>query len=152
MEQQTAKKIEVSKEFDASVDQLYKAWIEEEALKAWWHPMGNELTNVENEVKEGGKITYDFANTEGQHAFTIKGNYKEVQPGQQLVYTWNWEVASDAVGNSDYLLHIHFSEAGEGRSRLGVTQEGLKEDEAVQPHQQGWEEALNSLEQYLKKT
>lgn len=145
------KKIEVSKDFEAPVEQLYKAWIEEEALKAWWHPMNNDLVAVTNELEEGGAIKYVFQNKDGQHAFTINGVYKEVQPVQKLVYTWNWEVASDNIGSSNYLLHISFEDAGNGRSKLQIVQDDFKEDEAVQPHQQGWEEALNSLEQHLNK-
>ncbi len=43
------------------LNEVYDAWINPEKLKQWWKPAGNKLVNVENEVREGGNINYEFA-------------------------------------------------------------------------------------------
>lgn len=143
-------KVGAEKNFSAPVERLYKAWTTPEDLKQWWKPSENHLTNVELENREGGKIKYEFDNKDGQHAVTITGEYKEVKPNEKLVYTWNWDVASDNVKKSDHQLTITFSADGDG-SKIAVTQENFQDGEAVKPHQEGWEKALNDLSEYLSK-
>ena len=147
----TTQRLEVSKEFNVTASKLYEAWIKEEHLKAWWHPMNNNLQEVENNVSEGGQVKYVFVNAEGEHSFTISGKYKEVAAGKRLVYTWNWDVPTDSIGSSTYILAISFIDMDNNRSRIEVIQEDFKEEESVQPHKEGWEKALADLENYLSQ-
>jgi uncharacterized protein YndB with AHSA1/START domain len=142
--------IELTKEFSVTADTLYKAWTTEEDLKQWWQPMENTLTHLVNELNEGGKVEYQFSTAEGEEAFTISGTYKEVQPAKKLVYTWNWKLPSPSVQDTDFLLTIEFSSKDSG-SRLHVIQEKFTSAEAVQPHREGWENALESLASYLQQ-
>ena len=149
MENTTTQKLEVAKEFSVPVSKIYKAWITAEDLKAWWQPMNSNLTEVENSVKQGGDIKYVFANEDGDGSFSINGTYKEVAQEKRLVYTWNWEVSADGVGDSNYLLSVSFTDLGGNRSRLEVVQEDFNAEESIKPHQEGWEKALADLEHYL---
>lgn len=151
MENTTTQKLEVSKEFSVPVTNLYKAWITAEDLKAWWHPINSNLTDVQNNVKQGGDIKYVFANEDGAGSFIITGTYKEVKEEKRLVYTWNWEVSADSIGDSNYLLSISFVDLGDNRSRLEVVQEYFKAEESIQPHREGWEKALADLDLYLSQ-
>lgn len=148
METGNAITLDVSKDMPVPVARLYQAWVSPDDLKQWWHPMGNILQHAVTEPKTGGPVEYAFATDSGEHSFTIKGTYKDVQPEKQLVYSWNWEVPSATVGDSDYLLTIRFESAGSG-SRLSVTQENFTSEESVHPHRDGWEKALTELQQYL---
>lgn len=143
-------KVGTEKEFSVPVERLYAAWTTPEDLKQWWKPSENHLTNVELDNKEGGHIKYEFDNKEGQHVVTITGQYKEVKPNEKLVYTWNWDIASGNVKESDHQLTIEFSAEGSG-SKLTVLQENFENGEAVKPHEEGWEKALNDLSDYLSK-
>lgn len=148
METKDAVKLDLIKEFSAGVETLYEAWTSKEALSQWWHPMNNNLTQLTNELYVQGKVEYDFSTPAGAHAFTITGNYKEVQAAAKLVYTWNWKLDAPHTDDTDFLLTIIFSPNGAG-SRLQVTQEQFTTDEAVHPHREGWEAGLESLEKYL---
>jgi hypothetical protein len=64
------------------------------------------------------------------------------------VYSWIWHLPHQPVGNGDYKLSIGFEPNGDG-SKLTVLQENFGNEEAVQPHQEGWENALNDLEAFL---
>jgi uncharacterized protein YndB with AHSA1/START domain len=149
MEQATAIQLETEKSFAVPVERLYTAWTSEEDLKQWWHPMENRLSALTNELEEGGKVAYRFETGGGEEAFSIDGVYKEVVPGKRLVYTWNWHLPADTVHDTEFLLTITFEEA-EGGSRLHVRQDQFTSEEAVKPHREGWETALESLRQYLE--
>jgi uncharacterized protein YndB with AHSA1/START domain len=140
-----AQQVSIQKQFSASRDELYKAWTEENQLKQWWRPMDKELVSVENEIQEGGTVVYTFSND-----LKIQGEYKEVQPGQRLVYSWIWELPEDSHHKCEYLLTVLFNNKDNG-SELQVTQENFKNEHSIQPHQDGWEQALENLTAFLDK-
>lgn len=150
METNNAIQLTLSKDFNVPVARLYQAWITPDDLKQWWRPMGNILQHATTPPKQDGQIEYVFANEQGAHSFTITGVYKEVQEEKKLVYTWNWQIPAATVGDSAFLLTIEFSAAASG-SRINVTQENFTDEEAVHPHQDGWEKALTDLQQFLSQ-
>jgi uncharacterized protein YndB with AHSA1/START domain len=150
METNNAMMLKVSKDFAVPADRLYRAWVSAEELKQWWHPMGNQLQQVTNELKEGGQIRYVFETSHGKHAFDITGQYKEVKEAARLVYSWNWNVPEQTVENSQFQLTIVFSNQGNG-SRIEITQENFVSEEAIHPHHEGWEKALEDLKNYVEK-
>ena len=141
--------VSISKDFPVTAERLYQAWTSPEELKSWWHPMGNELTGVTNELQEGGTVRYEFKTAESDESIKIEGKYETVKPAEHLVYSWIWQLPHQPVGNGDYKLNIRFEAAGDS-SRLHVAQENFGSEEAVQPHKEGWEKALEELEAYLK--
>lgn len=149
MENKASLELVVSRNFKVPVGRLFEAWNTENDLRQWWRPMGNELKTLKNELREGGEVRYIFGSDKDEHSITIRGIYKEVIEGQRLVYTWNWEVPSDSLGNSEFLLTVEFKGQGEN-SQLQVKQENFSQEEAIQPHREGWEKALNDLENYLQ--
>jgi len=145
----TTSTIEVSKQFNKSVQEVYDAWINKENLQQWWHPADNKLVHVENEVKEGGNIKYQFQTKNGDASFAITGQYKAVQPAAKLVYTWNWKMpGSEDATESHFELTVEFSGDGNG-SRIHIIQKELDANEFIHLRLQGWEEALESLAQFL---
>lgn len=146
----TAQSIHAEKKFSVGVNDLYDAWINADKLKQWWQPAGNKLMNVENDVREGGSIRYEFEGKDGQKTIVITGQYKEVKPAQQLVYSWNWQMLGSQIeSDNPFELTIEFS-GDEKESSLRVTQTAQDENEAIQPRQKGWEDELESLQQFLK--
>ncbi|HEX2533624.1 MAG TPA: SRPBCC domain-containing protein [Chitinophagaceae bacterium] len=150
METKEKQSVQISRDFTVPASRLFEAWIQPQHLKNWWRPMGNRLVEVQNEVQEGGRVEYFFQTEEGTPAFRIHGQYKEVEEGRRLVYTWNWEVPNGNLHDSAFLLRIQFKEQGSG-SRLEVVQENFQDEENIQPHRDGWEQALQDLEQYLEQ-
>ncbi len=61
METNKTFKLETSKEFSVPAEQLYEAWTEPEQLKQWWKPIGNQLKEVHNDLKKGGRVAYKFS-------------------------------------------------------------------------------------------
>lgn len=139
-------KLELHRDFPVDRDTVYQAWTEEAALRQWWRPLGHELDHVANEIREGGRVAYTFQGGKLQ----IEGEYREARPAERLVYTWNWKMKDEPVHDAAYLLTVEFAEHGEG-SRLHVLQDQFATEEAIQPHREGWESALESLGSYLKR-
>lgn len=137
--------VHVTKDFPATKDTLYKAWTEPEQLKQWWKPMNKQLLTVENDIRQGGRVVYQF-----EDGLTIKGEYKEATEAEKLVYTWNWELPEEAEHKGEYLLTVLFKQEGDN-SQLAVTQENFKTEHAIKPHQEGWEDALDALHDFLSK-
>jgi len=135
--------IEIERLFDVDVETLFKAWTEAEHLKEWWHPMGESLTDVKNELKEGGTVAYYV----GESGLEITGTYSEVLPGEKLVYSWVWNM-NDEGSESGYSLNVSFFAEGDG-SKLHVIQDGFSGPEFLKPHQEGWDKGLDDLGSYL---
>ena len=145
----TTQSIHADKTFTAGVNELYDAWINPEKLKQWWHPAGNKLVNVENNVREGGAIKYEFEGDDNEKTIIITGQYKEVKPAQRLVYSWDWQIAgSEHLSNNHFELTIEFSSEGSG-SKIVVSQSDEDEKESVHPRAKGWEDELEHLNRFL---
>ncbi len=141
----------VEKSFPVSVQVLADAWTSPEKLKQWWKPAGNQLKNVENDLKTGGKILYEFGTQSGQEDLKITGEYQEVQPDKKLVYSWNWDLpTTQAVTDNEFRLTVEFEPEGNG-SKLKVTQENFKAQESIHPHQEGWNKALDDLLTFVSR-
>lgn len=147
MEINNSLKVDVTKSFTASADQLYAAWTDGGQLKQWWKPMGDSLQEVTNDIKKGGTIRYVF--DDGK--LIISGEYLEVTGKQKLVYTWNWELPKDGVKNSAYKLSVEFKSKDAG-SEIHVVQENFESEESMLPHREGWENGLSDLERFLETT
>lgn len=137
--------ISIEKDFAAGKDAFYKAWTEEGQLKQWWKPMDKQLVDVQNDIREGGTVSYRFEND-----LTISGKYKEAKPGEKLVHSWNWELPDETQHKGEYQLTVGFSGDDEN-SKLSVRQENFQSEHSVQPHQEGWERALEDLKAHLEK-
>lgn len=138
--------INISKQFNCSKEDLFKAWTEEDELKQWWKPLGKELGQMTNELRKGGTVQYIFENGN----LTIEGQYEKVEENRLLEYTWNWHLATKQIEDADYKLSVSF-EGDETTSTLSVTQFGFNDEKGIEPHRLGWEQALEALENYSQE-
>jgi len=147
MESKEQSTLNANKTFQVPVEALYKAWTDAEQLKQWWKPMGLTLTQVENEMREGGKIAYKFEGQEGT-GLTIEGTYQEVEPQHRLVYTWNWQLPDEKL-NSAYKLEVMFEGSG-SQSTITVKQQEDEHQESVKPKASAWDDELSKLAEFLQ--
>lgn len=147
MESKEQSTLNASKTFQVPVEALYKAWTDAEQLKQWWKPMGLTLMQVENEMREGGKIAYNFEGQEGT-GLAIEGTYQEVEPQHRLVYTWNWQLPDEKL-NSAYKLEVTFEGSG-SQSTITVKQQEDEHQESVKPKASAWDDELSKLAEFLQ--
>ena len=144
MEQENKRRLHLSKSFAVNRERLYRAWTEPGKVKQWWKPMNKQMTDVQNDIREGGRVIYRFGD-----GLQVSGIYKEALPGEKLVYSWNWELPEASLHRGEYLLTVSF-DGNANESTLTVIQENFTHEQAVKPHEQGWDEALEDLRNFLE--
>ena len=73
---------------------------------------------------------------------TAFGAYREIEPPNRLVYTWDWEEADSQMGET--LVTIELNDMG-GSTEVVITQEGFPNNEATSAHEQGGGSCLRRL-------
>lgn len=140
--------MEITRDFSVPPELLFKAWNDEADLKKWWKPLGSTLAEVTNELKVGGQISYKFTRNESKEGFNITGEYLEIKEPEKLVYTWNWQLPDLSEEVNNYKLDISFLPK-DGGSTIHIVQSGFSTEESIKPHEEGWQNALNSLVAFL---
>lgn len=85
-----------TRQIEAPRDLVWKAWTEPERLNHWWGPGGFRTTTASMEVAPGGTWLFVMHGPDGtEHAFN--GTYREVDPPQRLVSTFEYEGAPGHV-------------------------------------------------------
>src|SRR5688572_23124273 len=73
------KKIKVVREFDASVEQVWKAWTEPKLLDQWWAPKPWKANTTSMDFREGGKWFYYMQGPEGERHY-CRVDYRSITP------------------------------------------------------------------------
>jgi uncharacterized protein YndB with AHSA1/START domain len=106
--------VQIARVFDAPRDLVYRAWTTPELIRRWWAGDQGEVTSVEVDLRVGGTWRYVMrANAGFDVAF--HGQYLEIEPGQRLVSTEEFEGMPGATAVSTTTL----TEQG-GRTTLTI--------------------------------
>ena len=71
----------------------------------------------------------------------VTGTYREVDPPNRLVYTWQWETTP---GATETLVTVEFHDRA-GRTEIVLIHERLPDAEARARHEQGWNGCFEKL-------
>ena len=75
------KKILVTREFDAPVEKLWRAWTEPQLLDQWWAPKPWKNNTVSMDFKVGGTWLYFMEGPDGARHY-CKADYKVIETGK----------------------------------------------------------------------
>src|SRR5256886_12853998 len=82
--------IELTREFDAPRDIVFKAMTDPALLPKWWGPRRYKTVVDTLDVRPGGKWRMrNIAADGGEHAF--RGEFREVTPPERIVWTFEYE-------------------------------------------------------------
>ena len=87
--------IVVTRIFDASPEQVWKAWTTDEQVQRWWGPEHFSAPATKMDVREGGTSLVCMRSPDGQDMW-MTWDYTRVEPGKRLEYIQN---LSDEAGN-----------------------------------------------------
>lgn len=154
-----SKLLEIVRNFDVPVEELFKAFTTPEAIKAWWWPQDLYTDHVELQFAEGGKY---FINMKGydQGGGGMTGHFEEIIPNKHIVMTDHF---ADEKGNAisaqeakmpgkwPEVIYITFDFAsmGSNSSRFKLSQQGIP-NELQKDCIQGWLQSFDKLEKYLE--
>jgi uncharacterized protein YndB with AHSA1/START domain len=150
--------LEIKREFNVPVSQLFNAFTTSEAIKQWWWPKGLYTDRVDLEFREGGRF---FINMKGwsQGGGGMTGEYVEIVENERIVMSDQFAdengkpiTAAEAKmpGIWPELIYItfEFEAVGDNKSRFTLSQEGIP-NEMQKDCVQGWTESFDKLENYL---
>jgi uncharacterized protein YndB with AHSA1/START domain len=138
--------LEIKRFIRASRDRVYAAWTDPAQLKKWFGPENVQTRHLIADVRVGGQFRWDLTDQEGKE-ITISGEYREVEPGKKIVFTWKHEENEDWRNHSS-LVTVEFFDR-EGGTEIQLTHENLPTEASRDDHEQGWNSVLNKLEKFF---
>ncbi|WP_276380830.1 SRPBCC domain-containing protein [Flavobacterium sp. H4147] len=89
------KTVNVKREFNASLSNVWSAWTEAEILDQWWAPAPWKSKTKSIEFKEGGRRLYAMVGPEGEEHWAI-ADYTSINPKTNIKWL---DAFSDSDGN-----------------------------------------------------
>jgi len=113
----TDKQIQITREFAAPRQLVYKAYTTPELIRRWWSGDRGEVTSAEVDLRVGGRWRYVMT-ANGGFEVAFHGEYREIAPNERLVTT---EVYEGAPEGEAVVTHT-FAEK-DGRTTLTILME-----------------------------
>src|SRR5437660_2636899 len=141
-------KLEIKRVINAPRDRVYEAWTNPAQLKQWFGPENVQTRELVADVRVGGKFRWDLNNAEGEK-MTCRGEYRELQPGKKIVFTWQWEDDEDWE-NHISIVTVELDDA-DGGTELRLTHEKLPNEEDRDGQPRGRNNHLGVLEKFSSR-
>jgi uncharacterized protein YndB with AHSA1/START domain len=138
--------LEVKRVINAPRARVYAAWTDPARLRQWFGPEHVQTRNLVADARVGGKFQWDLTNPEGE-AMTVVGEYRELQSGRRVVFTWKWQDDEDWERHES-IVTVEFSDC-DGGTEVRLTHERLPSEESCDRHSEGWTSLLKKLEKFV---
>jgi uncharacterized protein YndB with AHSA1/START domain len=125
----------------APPQQVYKAFIDPDAMIKWLPPYGFTARMHHAEVKVGGTYKMSFTNFGSGKSHAFGGKYLELQPGERIRYTDKFD---DPNLPGEMVTTVTLKKVSVG-TELNVVQEGVPEVIPAEACYLGWQESLAQL-------
>ncbi|MEO8159771.1 MAG: SRPBCC family protein [Arenimonas sp.] len=122
-------------------ERAYKAFLDAGALAKWLPPYGFTGAVQHLDAKVGGTYRMSFSNFTTGNGHSFGGVYRELVPGQKIVYTDRFDEPNLP---GEMLTTITFRAVSVG-TELNVVQEGIPEAIPVEMCYLGWQQSLAQL-------
>jgi uncharacterized protein YndB with AHSA1/START domain len=138
-------RIQITRDFDAPRQLVYRAYTEPDLIKRWWSGDRGEVTHVEVDLRVGGRWRYVMT-ADGGFEVAFHGEYREIVAHERLVSTEVFEAMPD-----DYAVTtLTLTETG-GRTTLTLLVDhnsaAARDAHVNSGMEGGLQEALDHLEQ-----
>ncbi len=107
--------VRITREFDATPAQVFRAHTDPELLVQWLGPRGVTMEVDSFDCRTGGSYRYLHRDGTEEHGF--HGCFHEVRPSELIVQTFTYEGFPDGVALEKLVLE----DLGDGRTRLTAT-------------------------------
>lgn len=129
----------------APIDKVWEALTEPKQVKEWL--FGTDMAVSAWEV--GGEITYTGV-WEGK-SYQDKGKILEIEPRRKLVSSY-WSAFSGLPDSPENYQRVTYALSSEdaGTTKVEITQEGSKTEEAAKHSEGNWRQVLGSMKKMLE--
>jgi uncharacterized protein YndB with AHSA1/START domain len=140
----TKPSLTLKRRYNAAPAKVYAAWTDPEKLKRWMGPGEVESLLVEADVRVGGRYRIVMRSSDGE-VHDVGGVYREVVPGEKLVFTWAWK----STPERESLVTVLIKPDGDG-TLLTLLHEQFFDEAARDRHQHGWTGTLDKLGRFVE--
>jgi uncharacterized protein YndB with AHSA1/START domain len=147
-----------TRDFDAPVEQVWRAWSDTEYVMQWWGPNGFTCPLAEMDFREGGtslvcmRAPKEFG---GQDIYNI-WTYEEIVPMRRLVYVLRFADMEGHVMDPAKLglppempkemrNEVTMKDLGDGRTELTVTEYDWTVGQMMEMSRMGMEQCLDKM-------
>ena len=138
----------ITRVFDAPRELVFKAWTDKQHAMMWWGPKHHPATQVDMDVKPGGRWRHCLKSVETGKDLWHGGSFREVVPPERLVFTFAWEESGER--GLDTLVTVTFEDLV-GKTRMTMHQTPFQSHGERDGHGEGWSSAFDRLEEHLTK-
>ncbi|HUB36757.1 MAG TPA: SRPBCC domain-containing protein [Solirubrobacteraceae bacterium] len=136
--------LRLQRTFDASPQEVFDAWTHPELLRRWWAADPSWPTAVaEVDLRPGGRYLLSMEDPSTGATHTVSGEYREIDPPNRLLYTWQWELDDGGWGHESTVA-VHFL-PDDSRTTVVLEHTGLESPDSRDRHRSGWEGCLESF-------
>ena len=127
--------ITVTRVFDAPRERVWKEWTEPERFADWFGGTDSEvpLSTVAMDVRPGGTWKATMYAGSGRHEILWKGEYREVDAPERLVFT-----VTDRSDDKYEVVSVVLTDLGDGRTEMLFEQRGHLGPEQYERTERGW--------------
>jgi glutathione S-transferase len=140
--------LEIKRFINAPRDRVYEAWTNPAQMRQWFGPEFVQTHDLVVDARVGGKYRWDLTNQEGEK-MTVHGEYRELQPGKKIVFTWKWD-DDEVWENRTSIVTVELSDR-DGGTELRLIHEQLPSEASRDRHNEGWNSVLDKLEKFFSK-
>jgi uncharacterized protein YndB with AHSA1/START domain len=127
---------------------VYALNTEPELLKRWWGPNGFSVPPIEADIRVGGRYRITMQPPDGD-PFHLSGEYRTVEPGTRLAYTFRWEPPDP--DDRETVVVLSFEAVDHEATALTIDQGDFATEERRALHVQGWSESIDHLEALINQ-
>ena len=125
----------------AKPEKVYRAFLTPEAMASWLPPYGFTCSVQEMNPKVGGTYRMSFTNFSTGNGHSFGGEYRELIPGEKIVYTDRFD-DPNLAGEMRTTITLKAVSAG---TELHIVQEGIPEVIPPDMCYLGWQDSLEQL-------
>jgi uncharacterized protein YndB with AHSA1/START domain len=138
--------LRMQRTYQAPAEAVFDAWTSEEVMRRWWHAAHDwETTEAQVDLRVGGGVRVVMRDPEKDVEYGGGGEYTVIEPPTRLAFTWAWD--GDDMRS---LIEIEFEEI-EGATAVSFTHSGLRDEESVRSHEDGWTRCFDNLEREVAR-
>jgi uncharacterized protein YndB with AHSA1/START domain len=142
----------VSRIYDSSRQQIFRAWTEPKQMARWWGP--KDFTNpvCEVDARVGGKLAITMHGPDGQD-YPMRATFTDVRAPERIAFEFEAMDAHGHVALKGRLSMTLTEEDGRTRLNLSTHAEGVSTGAAqkLQGMEAGWNQSLDRLRAALKR-
>lgn len=153
--------VELSRVFQAAVEQVWKAWTEVDLIKQWWGPKDFSCPDARIDFREGGKYNFAMQGPDGKVIWS-GGVFEEIIPYQKIAYTDSFtDKNGKVVSSSEYgmpgewpealYVTLTFEKLGDGSTKMHLYHEGIPKemhDDCVE----GWSQSIDKMQRLVERS